>query len=158
MPTHPSPAKETSSWPEEKAPIISTWRNISLTMAASGTFKSIADAIGGIGPAKRVADYAASKSVTFVNHTFTSHLALSASLQPYAGMRTDEICEYPFAPKSLARELTSNHLERDSQGYVAVPESPGLGIDINTEAARRYLVDVEIKVKGNLLFASSDQL
>jgi L-alanine-DL-glutamate epimerase-like enolase superfamily enzyme len=114
--------------------------------------------IGGISPAKRVADYAASKSVTFVNHTFTSHLALSASLQPYAGMRSDEICEYPFAPKPLARELTSNHLERDSQGYVAVPESPGLGIDINTEAARRYLVDVEIKVKGSFLFASSYRL
>jgi L-alanine-DL-glutamate epimerase-like enolase superfamily enzyme len=114
--------------------------------------------IGGIGPARRVADYAASKAVTFVNHTFTSHLALSASLQPYAGMRADEICEYPFAPKLLARELTSNHLKRDSQGYVAVPEGPGLGIDINTEAARRYLVDVEIKANGNVLFASSDQL
>lgn len=114
--------------------------------------------IGGIGPAKRVADYAASRAVTFVNHTFTSHLALSASLQPYAGMRSDEICEYPFAPKPLARELTSNHLERDSQGYVAVPESPGLGIDINIEAARRYLVDVEIKVKRNVLFTSSDQM
>jgi L-alanine-DL-glutamate epimerase-like enolase superfamily enzyme len=114
--------------------------------------------IGGIGPAKRVADYAASRSVTFVNHTFTSHLALSASLQPYAGLRSDEICEYPFAPKPLVRELTSNHLERDHQGYVVVPDSPGLGIDINTEAARRYLVDVEIKVKGDVLFASSDQM
>jgi L-alanine-DL-glutamate epimerase-like enolase superfamily enzyme len=113
--------------------------------------------IGGIRPAKRVADYAASKSVTFVNHTFTSHLALSASLQPYAGMRA-EICEYPFAPKPLARELTSNHLERDNQGYIAIPESPGLGIDINTDAARRYLVDVEIKVKQNVLFSSSGQL
>jgi L-alanine-DL-glutamate epimerase-like enolase superfamily enzyme len=114
--------------------------------------------IGGIAAAKRVADYAASKSVTFVNHTFTSHLALSASLQPYAGMRQDEICEYPFAPKPLARELTSNHLERDHEGYVAVPDSPGLGIEIDTESARRYLVDVEIKVKGSVLFASSNQL
>ena len=32
--------------------------------------------IGGIGPAKKVADYAAAKGVTYVNHTFTSHLAL----------------------------------------------------------------------------------
>ncbi|MGA8869023.1 MAG: mandelate racemase/muconate lactonizing enzyme family protein [Candidatus Sulfotelmatobacter sp.] len=111
--------------------------------------------IGGIGPAKRVADYAASRTVTFVNHTFTSHLALSASLQPYAGLRSCEICEYPFAPKPLASELTSNHLERDNDGYVAAPGSPGLGIDINPEAVRRYLVDVEIKVKGNVLFASS---
>jgi L-alanine-DL-glutamate epimerase-like enolase superfamily enzyme len=113
--------------------------------------------IGGIGPAKRVADYSASRGVTFVNHTFTSHLALSASLQPYAGVRSDEICEYPFSPKSLAREITSNHLERDAQGFVAVPDAPGLGIRIDTEAARRYLVDAEIKVNGGILFASSSQ-
>lgn len=114
--------------------------------------------IGGIGPAKRVADYAASKSVTFVNHTFTSHLALSASLQPYAGRRADEICEYPFAPKLLARELTANHLERDHDGYVAVPDAPGLGIEVNTEAAKRYLIDAEIKVNGKILFATSNPM
>jgi L-alanine-DL-glutamate epimerase-like enolase superfamily enzyme len=114
--------------------------------------------IGGIGPAKRVADYAVANDVTFVNHTFTSHLALSASLQPYAGLRSHEICEYPFAPKPLARELTRNHLERDKDGYVAVPDAPGLGIDIDTEAARQYLVDVEIRVKGKLLFSSSAQI
>ncbi len=113
--------------------------------------------IGGIGPAKKVADYATSKAVTFVNHTFTSHLALSASLQPYAGIRNDHICEYPFSPKPLARELTVNHLERDGQGYVHAPDAPGLGITIDTAAARRYLVDVEIKVRGTRLFASSDQ-
>jgi L-alanine-DL-glutamate epimerase-like enolase superfamily enzyme len=31
--------------------------------------------MGGIGPAKAIADYAAARCVTFVNHTFTSHLA-----------------------------------------------------------------------------------
>jgi L-alanine-DL-glutamate epimerase-like enolase superfamily enzyme len=49
--------------------------------------------IGGIGPAKVVADYAAARGVTYVNHTFTSHLALSASLQPYAGLADHRICE-----------------------------------------------------------------
>ncbi len=110
--------------------------------------------IGGISPAKRVADYAAAKGVTFVNHTFTSNLALSASLQPFAGLRSHEVCEYPFAPKPLARELTSNHLERDSEGYVKAPDSPGLGIEVDAQAARRYLVDVEVKVKDKVLFAS----
>ena len=113
--------------------------------------------IGGVGPAKRVADYAVSKGVRFVNHTFTSHLALSASLQPYAGLRADDICEYPFAPKSLARELTSNYLLRGSDGRIAAPDSAGLGIEINHEAIRRYLVEVEIKVKNKVLFSSSSQ-
>ena len=108
--------------------------------------------IGGIGPAKRVADYATSRRVSFVNHTFTSHLALSASLQPFAGLRSDEICEYPFAPKRLAREITLNHIERDQAGYITVPERSGLGIEIDTNAARDYQVDVEIKVKGKNLY------
>jgi L-alanine-DL-glutamate epimerase-like enolase superfamily enzyme len=113
--------------------------------------------IGGIGPAKRVADYASAKGVTFVNHTFTSHLALSASLQPYAGLPGHEICEYPFAPKPLARDLTVNHLDRDTEGRLAVPDAPGLGIEIDVAAVRRYLVDVEIKAKRRMLFASTDR-
>lgn len=111
--------------------------------------------IGGIGPSKRVADYAVSKGVTFVNHTFTSHLALSASLQAYAGLRADEICEYPLAPKPLALELTSNHLNRDREGYVNVPDTPGLGMEINRSAVRQYAVEVLIKTKGVVLFDSS---
>jgi L-alanine-DL-glutamate epimerase-like enolase superfamily enzyme len=113
--------------------------------------------IGGIGPAKRAADYAVAMGATFVNHTFTSHLALSASLQPYAGLRDHEICEYPFAPKPLAREFTSNHIERDREGYVVAPDAPGLGININAKAALSYLVDVEIKVGGKAIFCSSNQ-
>jgi L-alanine-DL-glutamate epimerase-like enolase superfamily enzyme len=113
--------------------------------------------IGGIGPAKRVADHAALRGVSFVNHTFTSHLALSASLQPYAGMRDHEICEFPFAPKALARELTIEHLKRDADGRVGVPDAPGLGIEVDVDAARRYLVDVEIRAKGRTLFVSTDR-
>ena len=114
--------------------------------------------IGGIGVAKRVADYSVKKGAQIVNHTFTSHLALSASLQPYAGLSSHEICEYPFAPKALARELTSNHLQRDEDGYVSLPDSAGLGIEVNPEAIRRYLVPVEIKVKGKILFQSGDHV
>jgi L-alanine-DL-glutamate epimerase-like enolase superfamily enzyme len=112
--------------------------------------------IGGIGPAKRVADYAAARGVTFVNHTFTSHLALSASLQPYAGLKSHEICEFPFAPKALARELTVNHIERASDGSVLPPAALGLGVSIDVERARKYLVDVEIRAKGETLFVSTD--
>jgi L-alanine-DL-glutamate epimerase-like enolase superfamily enzyme len=111
--------------------------------------------IGGIGPAKRVADYAVARGVTFVNHTFTSHLALSASLQPYAGLRNHDICEFPFAPKSLAREFTANHLARDTNGFVTLPDAPGLGVQIDVAAARKYLVDVQISAKGKQLFTST---
>ena len=108
--------------------------------------------IGGIGPAKLVADHAVASGVTYVNHTFTSHLALSASLQPYAGLKNHEICEYPGQPKSLALAITKTHLEPDKNGQVRAPEKPGLGIDINLEGLTNYLVDVSIEVNGRNLY------
>ncbi len=112
--------------------------------------------IGGIGPAKAVADYAVERGVTYVNHTFTSHLALSASLQPFAGLADHRICEFPFAPKALARDITANRLQRDKNGEVSAPDAPGLGIAIDMTALRRYLVDVEIKVAGRVLYATPE--
>src|SRR5262245_59324159 len=108
--------------------------------------------IGGIGPAKKIADYAVARGVTYVNHTFTSHLALSASLQPYAGLAEHTICEYPFAPKPLARELSVNHIPPDAAGEISLPEAAGLGIEIDEEGVRQYLQDVEIKVGGKVLY------
>jgi L-alanine-DL-glutamate epimerase-like enolase superfamily enzyme len=108
--------------------------------------------VGGIGPAKRIADYAAARGVMYVNHTFTSHLALCASLQPYAGLEEDVICEYPFAPKPVARDMTHTHLAPDGNGEVNLPAAPGLGVVMNPEGMAKYLVEVEIAVKGKVLY------
>ena len=110
--------------------------------------------IGGIGPAKRTADYAVANGVTYVNHTFTSHLALSASLQPLAGLRDHTICEYPVALKQLAIDLTSNQIVRNAAGDILLSEAPGLGIEVNEAALEQYKVDVEILVDGKTLFKS----
>ena len=110
--------------------------------------------IGGIGPSKQVADYAVAKGVTFVNHTFTSHLALSASMQPFAGLADHRICEFPALPKPLALEMTANHLIPDVNGEIAAPDAPGLGIEISAAGVRKYLQDVDIRVNGRQLFAT----
>jgi L-alanine-DL-glutamate epimerase-like enolase superfamily enzyme len=120
--------------------------------AAVGYVQIDAGRIGGLSVATRVADYAAAKGVTYVNHTFTSHLALSASLQPYAGIERDVICEYPVEPKALAWELTKDHLLPDRDGQVHVPERPGLGLVPDEKAIRQYLVQAEIIVNGRTLY------
>ncbi|HEY7764850.1 MAG TPA: mandelate racemase/muconate lactonizing enzyme family protein [Aestuariivirgaceae bacterium] len=108
--------------------------------------------IGGIGPAKQVADHAVAKGVTYVNHTFTSHLALSASLQPFAGLEKHRICEYPVAPQPLVRDICVTRLDLDGNGEINVPEAPGLGIEMNRESIEKYLIDVEIAVRGKPLY------
>jgi L-alanine-DL-glutamate epimerase-like enolase superfamily enzyme len=120
--------------------------------AGLGYVQIDAGRIGGISVAKAVADYAHSKAVTYVNHTFTSHLALSASLQPFAGIEEDVICEYPVEPKQLALDITTDHILPDGNGLVHVPERPGLGLAPNRAALQKYLVDTEIKVNGQVLY------
>lgn len=110
--------------------------------------------IGGITIAKDVADYAASKGVLYVNHTFTSNLALSASLQPYAGLESHTICEFPTELKSLARAMTKNHITPDENGLLHVPDAPGLGIEPDLQGIAPYLVDVQIQVRGQTLYST----
>jgi L-alanine-DL-glutamate epimerase-like enolase superfamily enzyme len=108
--------------------------------------------IGGIGPAKQVAAYAVGKGVTYVNHTFTSHLALCASIQPYAGLSEHKICEYPVKPQPMAWEMCKTHIAPDKNGEIRVPETPGLGIEPDLAGMKKYLVDAEIKVGGKILY------
>ncbi len=124
--------------------------------AGLGYIQIDAGRIGGISPATDVASHAHLGGVTYVNHTFTSHLALSASLQPFAGLEHDEICEYPVAPKALSYDITHNHIERDAMGYIHVPEHPGLGMQLDLEAARNYLVETEITVRGKVLYRTPE--
>ncbi len=112
--------------------------------------------IGGITIAKQVADLTVQKNITYVNHTFTSQLALSASLQPFAGIENDTICEYPVELKALAADISQTKILPDENGYIHVPERPGLGISVNTEALKKYLLDVEIKIKGKQIYYTPD--
>ena len=121
--------------------------------AAVGFVQIDTGRIGGITTAKQVADYAHARGVGFVNHTFTTHLALSASVQPYAGLAGHDLCEYPVEPSALAQEFTTARLTLDGDGCIRLPEEPGLGLEPNWRALKKYLVEVEIKVGGQVLFA-----
>jgi L-alanine-DL-glutamate epimerase-like enolase superfamily enzyme len=110
--------------------------------------------IGGLWPARQVADHAVERGVTYINHTFTSNLALSASLQPFAGLEKHHICEFPTSLQQLAVDLTLNHISPDKNGHINVPDAPGLGIDVDPAALKRYKVDVEIRIGGRTAFAT----
>ena len=111
--------------------------------------------IGGIGPSKIVAEHAVRNDATYVNHTFTSHLALSASMQAFVGLENHRICEYPVEPKSVAWDLSVEHIEVDANGEITAPDAPGLGIQIDEQALLPYLREVEIKIDGQLAYEST---
>lgn len=108
--------------------------------------------IGGITSAKEVADAASASGRVFINHTFTSHLALSASLQPYADHEWGGLCEYPINSKPVSYDITREHIDVDADGLVHLPDAPGLGLTPNPAVMAEYLVDVEIQVDGRVLY------
>ena len=112
--------------------------------------------IGGIGPARQVAEHAVARGVTYVNHTFTSNLALSASLQPFAGLEDHRICEFPVHTRPVAKAFCATSIMPDANGEIMVADAPGLGVAIDQEGIRQYLQDVEIRVGGKTLYKTPE--
>ena len=108
--------------------------------------------IGGIWPSRLVAVHARDRRVRYVNHTFTSYLALAASLHPYVGMPESELCEYPVDAKPVARAITTTTIIPSADGLIRLPDAPGLGLDVDPSAWGPYLQDVEIRIGGRTLY------
>ncbi len=107
---------------------------------------------GGILAGKEICDFAEQSEVQYVNHTFTSHLQLSASLQPYANSSKSFFAEFPQQLKSLAWDLTDNHITLDNDGNINIPEEIGHGMKINQKALEQYKVDVDIYINKKKVF------
>ncbi len=107
---------------------------------------------GGILAGKEICDFAEKNSVQYVNHTFTSHLQLASSLQPYADSTKSLFAEFPQQLKSLAWDLTIDHIELDSRGCIDIPSGIGHGININQKALEQYGVDVDIYINKVKIF------
>ncbi|MDB4860025.1 mandelate racemase/muconate lactonizing enzyme family protein [Alphaproteobacteria bacterium] len=107
---------------------------------------------GGILAGKEICDFAEKNDIQYVNHTFTSHLQLSSSLQPYANSSKSIYAEFPQQLKSLAWDLTTNHIEMDKNGHINLPADIGHGMQINEKALNKYKVDVEIHVNKKKIF------
>ena len=72
--------------------------------------------IGGIGPAKQVADYAVAKGVTYrQSHLHLAPRAVAPRCSPMPASRIIASASIPRAPKPLALELTPNHLQPDRE-------------------------------------------
>lgn len=96
--------------------------------------------VGGLTEAKRVCDLAAQRGLTVIPHLWktgisiaaAAHLAAATPHCPYIEFLPAELCE-----AGLRKELTSEEL-RLVDGAIAVPQKPGLGVDLDRAALERY--------------------
>lgn len=94
----------------------------------------------GLTETMRIADMAEDLGIKVVNHFWTSDINLAAGLHFLASRESSFICEYCVEESPLRWNVTKQKIEIDADGFVHVPEGPGLGIDLNEETIKRFSV------------------
>lgn len=87
----------------------------------------------GFTEAMRIADLAEDRGRKVVNHFYTSGINLAAGLHFIAARESAFIFEYCVEETPIRWGLTRQKMEIDAEGYVHVPEGPGLGIDLDED-------------------------
>ena len=102
-------------------------------------------AAGGISECKKIADMAAAFGVRYIPHVWGTGVALAASLQllavlPHSPLRRtplEPILEFDRSEHPFRQEVLTHPLEHVG-GIVQIPDGPGLGIEINRDALKRF--------------------
>ena len=97
---------------------------------------------GGMSRARTVAEIALARGRWFTPHTWTNGIGLLANLHVASGVGGGPYLEFPYDPPGWTPErrdfMLSEPLRPGPDGILRVPGRPGLGIDLDEAALRRY--------------------
>lgn len=92
---------------------------------------------GGILMGKKIAGMAEASNLQFSPHTWTNGVGLAANLQLMGSVMNCPYCEFPLEPPGWVPEardfMLKNPFGIDKEGYIHLPEGPGLGIELDFE-------------------------
>lgn len=92
---------------------------------------------GGLTEAWRIAWMAYENNVQWVPHGWNTALGLASDLHLAAAMPTSRYVEF-LTPSPYIDEIITEPFRPDEEGYLQVPDRPGLGIELDPEAMERY--------------------
>jgi D-galactarolactone cycloisomerase len=92
---------------------------------------------GGITEAWRIAWMAYEHNILYVPHGWNTAIGLAADLHLTAAIPVARYVEY-LTPSPYLDELVMTPFRPDAEGYLTVPDKPGLGIELNKEALKRF--------------------
>ncbi len=92
---------------------------------------------GGLSEARRIAWMAYDAGVGFVSHGWNTAVGLAADLQLAAALPVARYVEF-LTPAPYIEGLTRAPFQLDSEGYLEIPQSPGLGIEIDRAALAQF--------------------
>jgi L-alanine-DL-glutamate epimerase-like enolase superfamily enzyme len=96
----------------------------------------------GMSRCRTLGELALGRHRDFTPHTWTNGIGLLANLHVAAGVGGGPYLEFPFDPPGWTPERRDFPLVRpvaiDTDGCVVVPDTPGLGVELDPEAVERW--------------------
>jgi L-alanine-DL-glutamate epimerase-like enolase superfamily enzyme len=92
----------------------------------------------GLTEAMKIAAHANAKGIAIVNHNYVLDINLAASLHMLAAVETIDLCETPGNRNEVRDALVRNPPRPGADGLIPIPQGPGLGIEIDEAAVRRF--------------------
>lgn len=97
---------------------------------------------GGITQVRKIADMVQANGAWFSPHTWTNGIGVMANLHVAAALSHCPYLELPYDPPAWTAErrdfIQKDKLNIDSEGYLHLPDLPGLGVELDMEAMNRY--------------------
>jgi L-alanine-DL-glutamate epimerase-like enolase superfamily enzyme len=93
--------------------------------------------VGGLTEAWRIAWMAYEHNIQWVPHGWNTAIGLAADLHLSAAMPVALYVEY-LTPSPYLDALITEPFRPDAEGYLTIPDRPGLGIELNREALKNY--------------------
>ena len=95
---------------------------------------------GGFTQARKILWEAQRAGVDVCPHAWLTDLLSAASLHLNAVLERSLFLEYNVCDNPMLREIIRNPIPMDKDGMMPVPQGPGLGIEIDEQAAERFRV------------------
>jgi D-galactarolactone cycloisomerase len=96
--------------------------------------------VGGIQETRNICVLAESYGVLVSPHNYSSGILLGASIQLMASVPNAHLLEIDTSDNAIYQELLMESLQIED-GFVKVPQFPGLGVRINNELLKKYSID-----------------
>ena len=78
----------------------------------------------------------------FTPHTWSNGIGLTANMHVAAASSRVPYIEFPYDPPSWTLEtrdfVLTEPIRADSEGYVHLPQKPGLGLELDEEKLKQY--------------------
>jgi L-alanine-DL-glutamate epimerase-like enolase superfamily enzyme len=96
--------------------------------------------VGGLSEQRRIAWMADDFGVRYVGHGWNTALGVAADLQLAAALPNVDLVEF-IGGSAYVDGILQQPFQLDGEGFLTIPDSPGLGVNLDPEKLARYTPD-----------------